>query len=71
MRDDLEPAPVGQWQPEVQVAEEDVGRDPSWGRLLGVFRAHRERHSGRLGLQVAVGGAGAGGARSGRCHPAA
>ena len=29
MRDDLEPAPVGQWQPEVQVAEEDVGRDPS------------------------------------------
>ena len=29
MRDDLEPAPVGQWQAEVQVAEEDVGRDPS------------------------------------------
>ena len=29
MRDDLEPAPVGQWQPEVQVAEENVGRDPS------------------------------------------
>ena len=29
MRDNLEPAPVGQWQPEVQVAEEDVGRDPS------------------------------------------
>ena len=29
MRDDLEPAPVGQWQPKVQVAEEDVGRDPS------------------------------------------
>ena len=27
IRHDLEPAPVGQWQPEVQVAEEDVGRD--------------------------------------------
>ena len=30
MRDDPEPAPVVSWQPEVQVAEEDVGRDPSF-----------------------------------------
>ena len=92
MRDDLEPTPVGQWQPEVQVAEEDVGCDPSSrlpadarrSALQGAGAADQhtgcgagcpvvsERHrSGRLGLQVAVGGAGAAGARSGRCHPAA